>query len=103
MKQSIIGGDLNLPQGDWKEIREGTSVTQAFINRLSWDNLYTQVVGQPTRGDFLLDVYLLRPESALITCGKVQGVSDHCGVLLDVEWVEKCFVTQEYSCTTKKC
>ena len=31
MKQSIIEGDLNLPQVDWREVAEGTSVTQAFI------------------------------------------------------------------------
>jgi len=31
MKQSIIGGDLSLPQVDWKGIKEGTNVTQAFI------------------------------------------------------------------------
>ena len=36
IKQSIIGGDLNLPQVDWKRIAEGTSVTKAFINRLVW-------------------------------------------------------------------
>ena len=94
MKRSIIGGDLNLPQVDWKGTAEGTtcSVTQAFINRLVWDNDYTQVAGKPTRGDSLLDVYLVRPESALISCGTAQGISDHCGVLLDVEWVEKFFV-----------
>ena len=43
-KRSIIGGDLNLPQVDWKGIAEGGSVAQAFINRLVWDNGYTQVV-----------------------------------------------------------
>ena len=59
-KRSIIGGDLNLPQVDWKEVAEGTSVTQAFINRLVWDNGYTQVVGKPTQGDSLLDVYLVQ-------------------------------------------
>ena len=59
------------------------------------DNGYTQVVGKPTRGDSLLDVYLVRPESALISCGTVQSISVHCGVLLDVEWVETGFVTQE--------
>jgi N-glycosylase/DNA lyase len=48
MKQSIIGGDLNLPQVDWKRVAEGTSITQAFINSLVWDNRYTQVVGKPT-------------------------------------------------------
>jgi len=94
-KHSIIGGDLNLPQVDWKGIAEGASVAQTFINRLVWDNGYTQVVGTPTRGDSLLDVYLVRPESSLISCDTVQGISDHCGVLLDVEWAEKGFVTQE--------
>ena len=53
------------------------------------------MVGKPTRGDSLLDIYLVRPESALISCGMVQGISDHCGLLLDVEWAEKIFVAQE--------
>jgi hypothetical protein len=51
MKQSIMGGDLNLPQVDWKGTAEGMSGTQACINRLAWDNGYTQVVEKPTRGD----------------------------------------------------
>jgi hypothetical protein len=95
MKQSIIGGDLNLPLVVWKPNAEGTSITQAVINILVWDNGYTQVAGKPTRGDSLLDVYLIRPESALISCGTVQGISDDVGVLLDVEWAETGFVTQE--------
>ena len=33
-KRSITGGDLNLPQVDWKGIVEGASVAQTFINRL---------------------------------------------------------------------
>jgi hypothetical protein len=56
MKWSVIGGDLNSLQVDWKGIAEGTSVTQGFINRLAWENGYTQMVGKPTRGDSLLDV-----------------------------------------------
>jgi hypothetical protein len=48
MKWSIIGGNLNLPQVDQEGIAKGTSVTQAFINRLVWDNRYTQVVGKKT-------------------------------------------------------
>jgi hypothetical protein len=95
MKRSIIGGDLNLLQVDWREIAEGTGVTQAFINRLMWDNGYTQVAGKPTRGDSLPDIYLVRTESALISCSTVQGISDHCGVLLDAEWAKKGLVTQE--------
>ena len=94
-KRSIIGGDLNLPQIDWKGIAEGGSVAQAFINRLVWDNGYTQVVGKPTGGVCYWTFTSPRPESALISCGTIQGISDHCEVLLDVEWAEKGFVTQE--------
>ena len=32
-KRSIIGGDLNLPQVDWKEVAEGTSVTQICVGQ----------------------------------------------------------------------
>jgi hypothetical protein len=77
IKRSIIRSELNLSQIDWKGIAEGTSVTQAFINILVWDNGYAQMVGKPPRGDSLLDVYLVRPVSALICCGTVQGISDH--------------------------
>jgi hypothetical protein len=34
----------------------------------------------------LLDVYLARPESSFTSCSTVQGINDHCGVLLEVEW-----------------
>ena len=101
MKRSIIGGDLNLPQLDWKGIAEGTSVTQTFINKLVWDNGYTEVVGKPKRGDSLLDVYLARFESALIPCSMVHGISYHCGLLLDVERVEKCSVAQAKKTSTR--
>src|SRR5215510_1688769 len=100
MKQSIIGGDLNLPQVDWKGVAEGSSVTQAFINRLVQDNGYTQVVDTPTRGNSLLDIYLIRPESVFITCSTVQGISDHCGILLDVEWIGSGVVPQQKGSVT---
>jgi hypothetical protein len=87
MKGSIIGGDLNFPQADWKGVAEVTRVNQTFINRLVWGNGYTQVVGKPTRGDSLLDVYRIRPKSALIFCGTLQGIVDHFGVLLGVQCV----------------
>lgn len=94
MKCSITGSDLNLPQADWNGDEEGTSITQEFLNRLVWDNGYTQVVGSLTRGDALLDIYLVRPKNSLISCSIVQGISDHWGVLLEVEWDETCCVPQ---------
>jgi hypothetical protein len=87
-KSCIIGGDLNLPQAVWIGDAENMSGAQALVNTLVWDNGYTQVVGGPTRGDTVLDIYLLRPESSFISWGVVPGISDHKGVLLEVEWEE---------------
>ena len=95
IKRSIIGGDLNLPQVNWKGIVDSASAAQTSINRLVWDNGYTHVVDKPTREDSVLDVYLVRPDSTLISCDKVQGISDHCGVLLEVGWVEESLETHE--------
>ena len=38
IKRSIIGGDLNLLQVNWKGIADSSSAAQTFINRLVWDN-----------------------------------------------------------------
>ena len=38
----------------------------------------------------MLDVYLVRPESAFTSCSNFQVISEHCGVLLEVEWGENC-------------
>jgi hypothetical protein len=93
-KRSIIGGDLNLPYADWNGNADCNSGTQAFINNLVWENGFAQVIDSPTRGDALLDVDLVRPEISFTTSntasGKgnfgVQGISDHHGVILEVEW-----------------
>ena len=37
-----------------------------------------------------MDICLLRPESSLISCNILPGISDHNGVLLEVEWDEIC-------------
>jgi hypothetical protein len=37
-----------------------------------------------------LDIYLLRPESLLISCNILPTISDHNKVLLEVEWDEIC-------------
>jgi len=88
-KRSIIGGYLNLPYAEWNGNAGGNSGTQALINSLVWENGYSQVINSPTRGDALLDVYLVRPESSVTSSGIVQGVSDHLAVILEVEWEDK--------------
>jgi hypothetical protein len=56
-----------------------------LVNRLVWENGYTQVADSPTREDALLDDYLVRPESSFTSCSIIQGISDHCEVLLEVK------------------
>jgi hypothetical protein len=52
---------------------------QAFINRIVWENSYTHVVDCLTQGDFLLDVYLVQPESSFNSCNIVQGSVTNAG------------------------
>jgi hypothetical protein len=89
-KRSIIGGILNLPYADWNGNSGGNSGSQALINSLVWEIGYSQVTDSPTRGDALLDVYLVRPEISVTSSGTVQGVSDHLAVILEVEWEDTC-------------
>ena len=87
-KRSVIGGDLNLPHVDWNGNTEGKNLTQALFNRLVWENGFSQVIKSPTRGDAILDVYLVRPENSYTSSSIVQRISDHHGVLLEIYWEE---------------
>jgi len=60
------------------------------VNNVVWDNGYTGVVRGPTRGDALLDIYLLRPGSSLTSCNILPGISDHTEVMLEIERDEIC-------------
>ena len=52
------------------------------------ENGYSQVVRSPTRRDILLDVYHVRPEISFISSSIIQGISDHYGVMQEVEFEE---------------
>jgi len=39
-------------------------------------------------------VYLVRPESSFTSSSRVQGISDHHGVILEVDWEENFFEPQ---------
>ena len=81
---------MNLPQADWKGDVGKANGFQASVNNLVCDDGYTQAVSDATRGDELLDVYLLRPNCSLISCNILPEISDHNGVLVEVEWDEIC-------------
>jgi hypothetical protein len=78
----------NLPYADWNGTVECTTGGQESVNKLVWESEYTQLVRNQTRGDALLDVYLVRPKNLFTSCSVIEEVSDHCGVLLEVEWEE---------------
>jgi hypothetical protein len=77
-----------MPYADWNGNAECTNGSHVFVNRLVRKNGYMQVEDGPTRVDALLDVYLVRPKSSFISCSVVQGISDHCVVLLEAELEE---------------
>ena len=54
-----------------------------MCKNLVWGNGHIQVVSGSTRGDALLDIYLLRPESSFVSCNIVPRISDHKGAFLD--------------------
>ena len=85
-RRIIIGGDLNLHHANWAGDGGKENGFQMLVNKLIWENGYTQVVSEHTRGDALLDIYLLKPGNALISCNVQSGISGHKGVLLEVEW-----------------
>ena len=55
-----------------------------------WENGYSQATEGPTRGDALLDNFLVRTESSVTSSGMVQGVSYHQVVIFKVEWEDSC-------------
>ena len=64
---------------------------------LVWNNVYSQVVDSPTRGDAILDVYLVRPDCSFTSSSIVQGISDHHKAMLEVDWEENSIVPQSES------
>jgi hypothetical protein len=58
-KSKRIGMEMREKQADWNGDAEKASGFQALVNNLVWDNGYTEVVSGPTRGDALLDIYLI--------------------------------------------
>jgi len=92
-KHSNISGNLNLSQANWNGSAEGTRRNQALLIDLVWKNGYMPVVGSPTWGGALLDVYLVQPTFSLVSCSIVLGISNHCGIIGN--WLE-----QNLPCTT---
>jgi len=66
-----------------------------LIQFTNWHNIsYRLNLDNPTRGDALLDDYLVQTESSFTASSIVQGISDNCGAILELEWEENCCLPQ---------
>ena len=80
---------------DWNGNAEGNNRTEALVNRLVWDNGYSQSVdSQPEGTQYWMctwsDLTVHLPQATSI----VQGISDHHGGMLQVDWEENSIVLQ---------
>jgi len=56
------------------------------MNSLVRENVYSQTVDSSTRGNALLDIYIVRPESSFISSSLLQGIGNHSRIILEVGW-----------------
>jgi hypothetical protein len=83
-KPVIIAGDLNLPHVDWEAQTAKGGESQQGVNDLIRLGGFSQVVKAPTRGENLLDVFLVRPIDVFFSSNVIEGISDHKAVSLCV-------------------
>ena len=82
-----IGGDFNLPDIDWNDLKVvghqyPRAVNQAFIDKITDVGLY-QANDKPTRGDNILDLFLTNRPNLLTRCTTIPALGDHDIVLTD--------------------
>ena len=62
--------------------------SQRSVNTLICQVGHSQVVDIPTRGESILDVFLIRPRDLVKGMEVFEGISDHKSVILDIYWEE---------------
>ena len=82
-----IGGDLNLPDIDWRtnEINGNRNPRVAnveFVEKLGEYNLH-QVVENPTRGENILDIFCTNKPNLVQRTKLLPGLSDHDAILVE--------------------
>ena len=82
-----IGGDLNLPDINWKTLsvngnRNALDINQQFIGMVMNVGVQ-QMVHFPTRGSNTLDLFLSNRPSLINHCTALPGIGDHDIVFID--------------------
>ena len=88
-KNSVIyiGGDLNLPDIDWKTnsisgSQYSKAINQRYLDLINLCNLQ-QSVCESTRKENILDIFLTNRPSLVNKCITIPGLGDHDAVLID--------------------
>jgi hypothetical protein len=87
-KDIVIMGDFNYREINWELTQATTAKSEMFLDSVL-DNMWTQHVTKPTRGDSLLDLVITStPE--MVDEVEVQahlGTSDHCMLMWDLNYL----------------
>lgn len=83
----LLLGDFNFRQINWNKMEASSGLTEKFLNTIQ-DNLLTQIVDEPTRGNNILDLAFVSDPSFVEDCriDESFGMSDHKSVLLSVRF-----------------
>ena len=76
-----IGGDLNLPDINWKDKcvvgkNYPQKISNSFLNKVN-DIGLRQINDQPTRGDGILDIFLTNRPNLVTRNSTIPGLGDH--------------------------
>ena len=77
-ENALLLGDFNFRDIDWNTLTSPHAIDQSFIDTIT-DNLLTQMVKDPTRGNNILDLALVGDPQSVISCVVLEqfGTSDH--------------------------
>ena len=83
----LLLGDFNFRQINWNKMEASSGLTEKFLNTIQ-DNLLTQIVDEPTRGNNILDLAFVSDPSFVEDCriDEPFGMSDHKSVVLSVRF-----------------
>ena len=82
-----IGGDLNLPDINWKDQwvvgkNYPQKISNSFLNKVNDLGLH-QINDQSTRGDAILGIYLINRPNLVTRNSTIPGLGDHAIMLID--------------------
>ena len=83
---TIILGDMNVHEASWLRHSDGTSVEGRELHGICCELGLQQLVREPTRGSYTLDLILSDLGSSINNVSVLPGIADHSAVLVDANF-----------------